>query len=436
MPDYKKKSHHGLQKKPRKTVKKSVAKKEKPMEQDIPMTPHEPDRSQPVKKKHTVRVVKGKKLERQRRFRVVLSSLALLVAVGVVLSFLVPVSIGESITNLLMPIGAGKYPIELYGTQALNAVGKDFYYYVLTDSDLTALSDGGKKIYSVSHGFANPVLKTSTTRALVFDQGGNGYSIYNLKERVVEKTTKETIRTATISRSGNYAIVTDSDSYTAVVRVYNKKNKLLFEWRSAADMVNNVVLSASGKRLAVSTVNGTNGQLNGKVMIFKFDEKQPVFTADYVDQPVLALETFGSRYLGVFTEHTYTRVHWNKLTKTERTDENPLAMVRVGQGGVLVYQRSSDHSDNRIVYLSGSGEVKNEFSYKGVIGDISVGQGHIYCIGENAVRVFDKKGTLLKSADCPFGGERFVSISSNAIAFITNSEIVKIELDRVEERGS
>lgn len=436
MPDYKKKSHHGLQKKPRKTVKKSVAKKEKPMEQDIPMTSHEPDRSQPVKKKHTVRVVKGKKLERQRRFRVVLSSLALLVAVGVGLSFLVPVSIGESITNLLMPIGAGKYPIELYGTQALNAVGKDFYYYVLTDSDLTALSDGGKKIYSVSHGFANPVLKTSTTRALVFDQGGNGYSIYNLKERVVEKTTKETIRTATVSRSGNYAIVTDSDSYTAVVRVYNKKNKLLFEWRSAADMVNNVVLSASGKRLAVSTVNGTNGQLNGKVMIFKFDEKQPVFTADYVDQPVLALETFGSRYLGVFTEHTYTRVHWNKLTKTERTDENPLAMVRVGQGGVLVYQRSSDHSDNRIVYLSGSGEVKNEFSYKGVIGDISVGQGHIYCIGENAVRVFDKKGTLLKSADCPFGGERFVSITSNAIAFITNSEIVKIELDRVEERGS
>lgn len=414
-------------------MKKPARAEKREQETEIPMTPARKKKTadQPMPK--TVRVVKGKKLERRRRARIFLAAVAAVIAAVIVLSVTVPVSISESVMNLLMPIGAGKYPIDLYGTQTLNAVGKDFYYYVLTDADLTAVSNAGKKIYSVAHGYANPVLKTSSTRAMVYDQGGEGYMIYNLNDCTVSKETKDVIRAATVSRSGNYAVVSDCDSYTAAVRVYSKKNKLLFEWFSAVDMVNQVTLSASGKRLAVATVNGSAGQLNGKVMIFDLKKTEPIFTADFPDTPVLAMETFGSRYLGILTEHAYTRVHWKRLTKTEHTEENPLAMARFGSdGGVLVYRRSSDRTDNRFVLLSRSGEVKTTFKHNGMIGDISKRYGHIYGIGENEIFVFDKNGNLLKSADCPFGGERLAVTGSNTIALLTDSGISSVELNRAD----
>ncbi|MBR7071312.1 MAG: hypothetical protein IKI29_04025 [Clostridia bacterium] len=422
MAEYKKKTHRRFQRKPKKTV-----------ERDIKMTSSQGRHEKKEEPTRTVRVVKGKKLERRRHFRTAL--LVALVA-AVLISFLsvvLPVGIRESFYNLTLPIGGGKYPIDLYGTQTLDTVEKNFYYYVLTDSDLMAVSDSGKKIFTIAHGYSHPVLKTSTTRALVFDQGGKGFAIWNLKECVLEKESKQVIRTATVSRSGSYAVVTDADSYTAVVQVFDKNNKLVFEWRSATDMINNVALSPSGKKLAVSTVNGKNGQLISRVLLFDFKQSSPVYSAEYTDKTVLSLENFGWRYLGVFTANSYERIQWNKLTKTERTDENPLAMMRHGTAGaVLVYRRVNDHSDNRIVVLSRNGQVKSEFKYNGVIGDIFQRYGHIYCIGENGIYVMNKSGTPLQSAACPFGGERIAGISRNAVAYITDNDITKVELNDVQ----
>ena len=183
MPDYKKKKVNRLKGAPRLKKSKRAA---PPEENDIVMTSTPAKRQiKPPKAEKPVssmRVVNGKKLERKRKLRISFSAVAIVSVIALILHLILPVGIFENIQNLTAIIGSGSYPAEISGTEVLNTVSRGNYYYVLTDTRLNAYSGGGKEIFSYSHGFENPVLKTSKTRAMVFSQGGNDAYIYNLAE--------------------------------------------------------------------------------------------------------------------------------------------------------------------------------------------------------------------------------------------------------------
>ena len=257
MPEYKKKhvkKHITSNKKP-----KTAKKVEKPITDDIEMRPKNPKKTKPQKREN-LNVVKGNKLQRIRKMRITLAGAVAVVLIIAILSLILPVGIMENLNNLFAMVGKGGYPIELYGSQTLNAVSSGNYYYVLTDTNVNIRSNGGKEIYNISHGFSKPVLKTTSTRALVFDQGGVGLFVANLREKVIEREFENTILNAGISRCGTYAVAYHADNYASVVSVYNKKDKLLYEWYSADETVNNVAVSPNGKKIAVSTVTASAGQ--------------------------------------------------------------------------------------------------------------------------------------------------------------------------------
>ena len=128
----------------------------------------------------SVRVVRGKKGEKQRKLYIFAAVIAVIASAVVLLSVLLPVGILECAKDFAYSLGSGSFPASISGSQTLNCVPKDNYYYVLTDTSVMAFSNGGKNIFSSVHGFSSPVIVTSQTRALVFDQGKNAAIIYNL----------------------------------------------------------------------------------------------------------------------------------------------------------------------------------------------------------------------------------------------------------------
>ena len=193
MPEYKKKRVNRLRgaPKPKKTAR---LQREEP--DDIIMSPSGGKRTKkPPKPPKTVpdmRVVKGKKLERQRKAKVLLSISAAVTVICLVLHLILPVGILENIQNLTALIGSGGYPLELNSTETLNSVSRGMYYYLLTDTRINAYSNSGREIYSYSHGFENPVMKTSKTRALVFSQGQNQEEITaQLKEKIAQNRSED-----------------------------------------------------------------------------------------------------------------------------------------------------------------------------------------------------------------------------------------------------
>ena len=275
------------------------------------------------------------------------------------------------------------------------------------------------------------MLKTSKPRALIFSQGGNEAFIYNLATAKSTVSTEKEIITANISDSGSYAIVTRSDSYASVVSVYNKNDKLVYEWYSSEDTVNNVAISPNGKKIAVSAFNATSGDYSAKVCVLGFDSATPEYTENYSGLPVYGVEAVSNSSFSVVTENGIQFIKWSKFQKTDYKNDYSVAMFRSSSGGsVAVFNRSSDKTDNRIAVFNSKGGLKSEFEFKGIISDIQFRGGHIYCISDTDVYLLSEDGEVLRSAECGFGAVRISVTGTNSVAVITDNQIYKIQLEQ------
>lgn len=427
MPEYKKKK-----------VKKHLISNKKPKKatfdtqeiSDIEMKPKEKAKFKP-QKKHKLNVVKGNKLRQIRKTRIALASIATIVIAVVLLSILLPVGIMENVNNLISVIGNGKHPYELYGTQTLNCVSSGNYYYVLTDTNVNIRSNNGKEILTLSHGFAKPVIKVTSTRALVFDQGGNGVFVANLQKKVNEKNFDTTILNAAISRCGTYAVAYTADNYASVVSVYNKNDKLLYEWYSSEETVNNVVLSPNGKKVAVSTITASGGKLKSKLYVFNYDSATPDYTLDLENKLVYSLDGGIRSGFAVVMENGFKYISWSKYEITEYSTELQISTFKnTSSGMVAVSNLAGNKGDNKIAVFNNKGKLVSEFAFNGIISDIKIKGNHIYCMSETVISIYSKEGELLRTAECDFGAVRLSVLSAFSVAVVRNDRVTRLEIEK------
>lgn len=424
MADYKKKRRSAFKSAPK--VNKKRIKGNLPPE-NIDMTSAEEE----YKPKKNMRVVKGKKLETKRKLRISALIAVLVAIVLTVCELVIPAGLAETLSNMISVIGSGSYPASLESTNTVNAVSKGSYYYVLTNNSIAAYSNAGKKIFSYSHGFENPVLKTSKTRALVFGQDSNQALIFTLQGLKSTVDTKQKIKNAAIGDDGTYALVTSADNYAAQISVYKKNNKLVYEWFSSKELVNNVAVAPSGKKIAVSTVRSTVGSYNSKLCILNFKSATAEYERVYEDTVIYNLDTSFTGGFSVLTTNEYNFIKWSNFnTNTYKNDYNT-AMFRAGNNCMaVVYNRDSDKTDNRIAIFAKNGKLKKEIKFKGIITDLGVRDGHIYCISDTKAYILDQDGKIIRSGECGFGAVRICPIGQNAVAIITDNTIGKIKLEQ------
>lgn len=430
MPNYKKRKRRGVFSSPKRVKKSRI---QQPQRQEIKMSPYGSRKKKPQSE---MRVVTGKKLEQKRRIKIYLPLLAALLVALSVLQIILPAGIIGTVSNSMALLGSGSFPVELVGTDTLDVVPRNNCFFVLTNETVTAFSNSGKKLFTYSHGFENPVIKTSTSRALVFDQGDTKLLVFDFKELLVELELEQTIITAGVSDSGHFAVATRSDKYASAVAVYDKKGeKKLYEWFSAEETVNNVVLSKNGKKMAVSVFKSDVGQYKSRVYLLNFKSATPEHTIEFQNTVVYNLDTTHGSHLAVITANGIKFVKWSKFAATDYNNDYNTAFFRGGKGGYLaVFNRESDKTDNRIAVFSRSGELKYELHYKGIISDIRVYNGHIYCISDTDVFLISDEGDILRSTTCGFGAVKLNVTATNSVAVITDNKIEKLELEQEQKK--
>lgn len=422
MPDYKrKKVHKGLRAKRERTVKSN----------DIIMksTKH---KYKSVVPENDIKIVRGAKLKQKQRVGVLLSVIAITSIICLVLSLVLPVSLYENIVNTFALVGHGSYPLNIYGSTVINAVSNDTHYYVLTDTNISAYTNGGKKIFTEMHGFSNPIICVSDTRALVFDQGGKNAYIYNLSGQIYSVETNDDIITANISRSGTLAIATHSDGYASTVYIYDKSCEQIFTWNSAKDIVNNVLLNSSGSKFAVSTVNAAAGQYVSNVLVQDLESADPLYSLNLDTSVVMALHDTGKGF-SIIANDKYKFVSWSKFNTNEIVQTGEINLCRTAKNGtLLVFNRANNRSDNTVVIISNKGVKVSEFKLNGIITDISYSKNRIYYVSDNTVNILDRNGTVLRTELYDYGATKFTVIGSNSLALIADKQIIKTTIEKGE----
>lgn len=422
MPDYKRK-------KVRKSLKPKRG-KSKPSNDIIMQNTKKSNKN--IVPENNIKVVRGAKLKRKRNINIFISASALICVICIMLSLLLPVSLYENVVNTISLVGHGSYPAEISGSTVLNTVSNGSYYYVLSDTNISAHSNSGKQIFSEMHGFSNPIMSVSNTRALLFDQGGKVIYIYNLSGKIQTLETEDEIINANISRNGVFAVSTQSKNYTSTVNVYNKNCNKIYTWNSAKDVVNNVLVNSNGNKIAVSTLSAVSGQYESKVLILDFESANALYTLDLDKSIVLSLENTG-RGFSVITTDKYRFIHWSKFTTNEISASGEINVFRKNSSGVLlVFNRANDRSDNTVILISNKGTKVSEFKINNIITDIRYDKGRVYYISDTVVNITDKNGEVLRNGSCDYGIECFSVIGSNSLAVITDSEIIKTEIEKGE----
>ncbi len=428
MPDYRKKRRNKMFSAPQRVKKSRINKKEDT--QDIKMSPSKKRNSADTSKSN-MRVITGKKLEQKRKFKVFAVALAVLLAAVLIFQIIFPAGILTTLSNSIALIGTGGYPISLDSTDTINTVSEGSHYYVLSDSRINAFSNSGKELFSYAHGYENPVLKTSAAGALVFEQGAKVFALFDLNGLEEEITVENEIITAAISDSGAYAIVTRSEKYASAVSVYSKGGKKVYEWYSAKDTVNSAALSQSGKKLAVATFNSSVGQYESELRILGFDSATPLYSQKVDDSLIYSLENSHNSSFAVVTKNSVEFIKWSNYKIKEYSNDYTTSFFKVGKGGsTVVFNRESDKTDNRVLVFSRSGKKLYEFDFKGIISDITVYGGHIYCMSDTDIYILDENGGILRRAVCGFGAVNINVTATNTVAVVTDNKIEKIKLEQ------
>ena len=426
MPDYKKRKHNKLFSAPAKVQKSRI--KSETQSEDIKMSPSK--RSEDESNSSGMKVVKGRKFENKRRFKAFAVAVSAILIVVLLFQIILPAGIIEGISSAIALVGTGSYPIELGGTETVNTVSRGSYYYVLSNTDIVAFNNSGKSLFSFTHGYENPVLKVSATRAMVFEQGGNEALIFDLNGLKTTAKTEKSIITGAVSDSGRYALVTLSDKYASAVTVYDKKDNAVYEWYSAENTVNNVAVSPNGKKIAVSSFNANSGQFNSTLSVLNFKSADPEFSETFNNLLIYNIDSSFKSGFTVITENNIKFIKWHKYKQETYKNDYSASVFRTGPNGcVAVFNRESDKTDNRIAVFSKSGKLTAEFNYKGIVSDIAVRGNHIYCMSDTEIFLLDKSGKVLRSASCGFGAVRLNVASTNSVIVLTDNKIEKLGLE-------
>lgn len=430
MPDYRKKRRNKILSAPKsKDSKKNV----KGNLSDIKMTPQK--RVSSDKRATDMKVVRGRREQNKKRFRIWAAVVVCLIIAAVLFEAVLPAGIVSTVSNSVALIGSGYFPIELDSSDTVDVQSRGSYFYLLSSTELSAFSNSGKKLYSHPHGFEKPVLKTSDCGAALFNQGGDSFLIFNLKGLKETVTTEKKIINADFSDTGMYALATEAEGYASAVSVYSKYGKRLYEWFSAEDKVNNVVISPNRKKIAVSTFKVENGEYHSKVSVLNFKSATPEYTSDYNNRLIYKLSGEPMGRFAVVSSQGLDFIKWNKYKKTEYKNDYNIALIREAtHGTVAVFNRKNDNTDTKVAVFNKKGEIKFEFNFRGIISDIRLFGGHIYCMSDTDIYLIDEHGKTVSTAACGFGGIRLAVTGNNVVLVITDNKIEKIKLEEEKSK--
>ena len=139
---------------------------------------------------------------------------------------------------------------------------------VAGNTSVTIFTASGRQTVSQNVQYQNPVAVGTGKYLLVYELDGTSYSLYNSYTQIHSGKTEAPIRCATMSDCGMYAIVTESEEYASVVRLYSRSFEPINQYRYNG-YVTDVAINAKGTYLSVLMSRMENGALVTNLNVYE-----------------------------------------------------------------------------------------------------------------------------------------------------------------------
>lgn len=237
----------------------------------FPVTMREHDRAVAESANPTLRL-----LFRLRRMVAALLLLTVALFVAFNLQLFTPESLNTIRSSLSAPQKQGDSTTITYPSGSADSTVPFGSALALTDStSLHIVFPGDFSLLKSSVAYANPALHATDQYLLVFDRGGNRFTVTNTLQELYHQSTSSPIIDADIGSNGSVAIVTDEAGYKSGVTVYNVANEKLYNWYSSNYYIMSAALSPNKKHLALFTFKQEGTETKSRVFFADTTQDMP-----------------------------------------------------------------------------------------------------------------------------------------------------------------
>ena len=304
---------------------------------------------------------------------------------------------------------------------------------LLSASSLKYLDSAGNEIVTNVHSFANPVIDVNSKTVLLYDRGGYSLRIENNTSEYKSHSFNSVITTAAIGHKGNYAYVLNSDSgYQSHLYVYTLNGKKQFEWGSASDYIIDVALSDNGKYAAVTLIGIDGAQYFSKVILFKFNSSEPVYTVTLHDTAVYEIDFVANKKLSVYSDTgVYNINSKGEFTAIQSYSASEMSSSSVCYNGLssTLISRYSNEKEPVLTVFNKRGKQIYSHTFSEQITDVYCAKNYVCLVSDNVIEILNTEGTVIGKIlmneaciDAVIAGRRvYVLTSSGISSFSVNS---------------
>ena len=185
-------------------------------------------------------------------------------------------------------LSEGQFPLKVEGGLGFQLMDMDGSLALLDESRFHVYSVDGKVMNERQHTYANPILCVSGSKALIYDEGAREFSLESKYKNIYSKTADDVIYIAELSKSDYAAIVTKSDKYLAMLKIYDPNGNPIFTYFSYDSRIIDVTFNENSSGCVITVLTAEGGQLISKMKRFDFNDTEPMWESDSV--PTLALD--------------------------------------------------------------------------------------------------------------------------------------------------
>ncbi len=269
---------------------------------------------------------------------------------------------------------------------------------VSSRSKVSAFTATGRRTLGINSSYSKPFSVASEKYLLVYDTGGDSFSIYNSFAKVYTEKLGYPVTDACFSSSGHFAVITRSAEYESHVIVYDEDFRRLcaFDRRNYAV---DVSIDENGERVAVLYVDTDSGVAKTVIAFYDLASYEKIDEFEYSGEFPLEGTFFSGGAFGAVTTGT-VHIFDRSLIESEAADS--YASKRVS--AVFCNENFSVVAFN-----------------DGVITDM------------NEIMVFNKNGNLVYN-DIVLSDVEQIAASGDYV-FVKNSEgVLRVSMKKFEEK--
>ena len=261
---------------------------------------------------------------------------------------------------------------------------------VAGNTSVTVFTAGGRQTISKNVQYQNPVAVGSGKYLLVYELDGTQYSLYNSYTQIHSGKTDVPIRCATMSECGMYAIVTDSEQYASVVRLYNSDFELLNQYRYNS-YVTDVCIDERGSYIAMLLSKVENGSFSTTLNVYE-PQKDTLFAQCTVGNGLgLQCSFTNSGSVSVLCTNSvyYVSVRGKLIAEHGFDGMNPVSFELTDDGVAVVLRKSGSTSDHRVMLFDKDGTVTYQDTLNRHVRAVSRSEKSVYLLCSDGVLRID-----------------------------------------------